>query len=443
MKKLKLAICLLSVVAIAGISSCGSKNNNNSSNSGSKVVKPEPEEPTTPPDSPEDDEPVVTFTRSNHSITNIKVETPKTEIDELVIPDEIDETTITSLDWRCFSDSSLRNKRIKKLVIGKNINEISFYDTKNKILDIEISSVDSKFVKSGKFVTSKDFKTLYWAAPNFEISELPSTIEVLDEYSFINYTSSSLTLPSQIKTLENNAIPNAIDTVILNEGLTTIGSSSLHVKYITVPTTVTSLVYSSFGNDVITISVAAGNTKYDSRNGCNMVIETATNKVVCVSKTFNFNDSTITRIGGSAFGYTYAFTSLTIPNTVTKIDYGAFRSCYWLESINLPSNVDIYNGNTKATDLAEIIYGCGALKSFSCPNTITELKLKNYGLNNLEKIYIPVLTSIEADCFANTPKLTKIYTKMTQAQWEALNYQDTSDRLKDIEIIYNSTSIGS
>ena len=329
------------------------------------------------------------------------------------------------------------------MVIGKNINEISFYDTKNKILDIEISSENSKFVKNGNFITSNDSKTLYWAAPNFELSDLPSTIEVLDEYSFINYTSSSLTLPSQIKTLENNAIPNAIDTVTINEGLTTIKNSSLNVKYITVPTTVTSLVYSSFGNKVITISVAAGNTKYDSRNGCNMVIETATNKVVCVSKTFNFNDSTITRIGGSAFGYTYAFTTLTIPNTVTRIDSGAFRSCYWLESINLPSNVDIYNGNTKATDLAEIIYGCGALKSFSCPNTITELNLKYYGLNNLEKIYIPVLTSIEADCFANTPKLTKIYTKMTQAQWEALNYQDTSDRLKDIEIIYNSTSIGS
>ena len=285
---------------------------------------------------------------------------------------------------------------------------------------------------------------MYWAAPNFELSDLPSTIEVLDSYSFINYTNSTLTLPSQIKKLESNSIPNAIDTVTLNEGLTTIMNSALDVKYITVPASVTTLYYGSFGNSVIAISVAAGNTKYDSRNGCNMVIETATNKVVCVSKTFNFNDSTITRIGGSAFGYTYAFTTLTIPNTVTRIDSGAFRSCYWLESINLPSNVDLYKSNgTKATDLAEIIYGCGALKSFSCPNTITELNLKYYGLNNLEKIYIPVLTSIEADCFANTPKLTKIYTKMTQAQWEALNYQDTSDRLKDIEIIYNSTSIGS
>lgn len=388
MKKLKLAICLLSV-ALIGLASCGSNSSSkNSSGNSSKIVKPNEPDPTEPtePTEPEDDEPVVTFTRSNNSITNIKVETTKTEIDELVIPDEIDETTITSLDWRCFSDSSLRNKKIKKLVIGKNINEISFFDTKDKIIDIEISSENSEFVKSGKFVTSKDFKTLYWAAPNFDISELPSTIETLGGYSFVNFSSSSLTLPSQIKTLENNAIPNAIDTVILNEGLTTIKSSSLNVKYITVPASVTSLVYSSFGNNVIAISVAAGNTKYDSRNGCNMVIETATNKVVCVSKTFNFNDSTITRIGGSAFGYTYAFTTLTIPNTVTGIDSGAFRSCYWLESINLPANVDLYKSNgTKATDLAEIIYGCGALKSFSCPNTITELKLKYYGLNNLEK----------------------------------------------------------
>ena len=442
MKKLKLAIFLLSAAAVLGVASCSSKNNNNSSNSGTKVVKPEPEEPTTPTE-PKDDEPVVTFTRSNHSITNIKVETTKTEIDELVIPDEIDETTITSLDWRSFSDSSLRNKKIKKLVIGKNINDISFYDTKNKILDIEISSENSEFVKSGKFVTSKDYKTLYWAAPNFDISELPSTIEVLGSYSFINYTSSTLTLPSQIKTLENNAIPNEIDTVTLNEGLTTIKDSSLNIKYITVPTTVTSIRYNSFGNKAISLKVASGNPKYDSRENCDMIIETATNKVIAAGKLYSF-PSSVTAIGDSAFGYTYNFTSITIPSTVTRIDSGAFRSCYWLESINLPSNVDLYKSNgTKATDLAEIIYGCGALKSFSCPNTITELKLKYYGLNNLEKIYIPVLTSIEADCFANTPKLTKIYTKMTQAQWEALNYQDTSDRLNDIEIIYNSTSIGS
>ena len=431
MKRLKLAIFLLSV-AMVGLVSCSSNNSNKKSNNPTKPNEPEVVDPV-------DHNPRVTFTISGYSITNIKVESSKDTID-LVIPDEIDGTAITQVSWRSFSDSSLRGKTIDKLVIGKNMRDVCFYGTEGKINDVEVSSENEIYMKSGKFLLSKDSKTFFWS-PAFEISELPSTIENIEGYSFINYSGSSLTLPSQIKRLENNAIPQEFATVNLNNGLEYIGFSALNVNTIIVPASVTSLEYSSFGNRLNSVFVDSGNTTYDSRNNCCMVVEKATNKVIITSKTYSF-PSTVTAIATSAFGYTYNYTNITIPDTVTRLDLGAFRYCYNLEYLTLPSNVEIYSNSSKSNNLSYIVQGCYKLKSFNCPNTITKLdKSSLSGLNNLEELYIPKLTTIEDDCFANTPKLSKLYVNMTQSEWEALNYVDTSNRLANVEIIFNATQL--
>lgn len=370
MKKKIMTLFLLSVAAL-GLASCGSnKSSKNDSNQG-KVVKPTDPEP----EDPVDHNPTVTFERQGQQITNIKVESSKDTID-LVIPDEIDGTPIVIVAWRAFSDSSLRGKTIDKLTIGKNITFVYFYGTEGKINDVEVSSENSVYAKSGKFLLSKDSKTFFWA-PSFEISELPITVENIETYSFVNYSGASLTLPSQIKRIEDNAITKHFATVDLNEGLEYIGFSALDVDTIFVPSTVTSLRYSSFGNRLNSIFVDANNSTYDSRNNCCMVIKKETNEVVITSKAYTFPGD-VTKIGNQSFAYTYNFTSITIPNTVTKIEDTAFRYCYNLESLTIPSNVEIYNNNSKLDSLAYIIQGCYKLKSLTAQILLQSYKKQAY-----------------------------------------------------------------
>lgn len=92
------------------------------------------------------------------------------------------------------------------------------------------------------------------------------------------------------------------------------------------------------GKVLESIKVANGNKKYDSRNNCNAIIETATNKLVYGCKNTVIPDD-VTKIGDFAFGYCRGLTSITIPEGVTSIGESAFDGCYDLTSITIPSSL--------------------------------------------------------------------------------------------------------
>ena len=75
-----------------------------------------------------------------------------------------------------------------------------------------------------------------------------------------------------------------------------------------------------------TITVAEGNTVYDSRDNCNAVIETATNTLVAGCPATTIPDS-VTAIGPRAFATCIGMTEITIPASVTAIDDTAFADC--------------------------------------------------------------------------------------------------------------------
>ena len=90
------------------------------------------------------------------------------------------------------------------------------------------------------------------------------------------------------------------------------------------------------GIEVGEIKVADGNTVFDSRDGCNAVIQTSTNKLF-VGSSSAVIPNTVTAIAYCAFK-DCGITSLDIPSSVTSIDLEAFRGSK-LTSITIPASV--------------------------------------------------------------------------------------------------------
>lgn len=130
-------------------------------------------------------------------------------------------------------------------------------------------------------------------------------------------------------------------SIYLPATVATIGSYAFFNTSLTsfvVPAAVASIGNTVFGRTSMTsLVVDSANTKYDSRNNCNAVIESSTNtlKVGCMSSTV---PNGVTAIGGQAFDDQQTMTAITIPASVTSIGYAAFNSCQLLTSITLLGN---------------------------------------------------------------------------------------------------------
>ena len=127
-------------------------------------------------------------------------------------------------------------------------------------------------------------------------------------------------------------------SITFPNSLTNIGTLAFYscsaLTSITIPNSVTSIARRAFEgcNGLTSIVVEEGNTKYDSRDNCNAIIETLSNTLICGFKNTTIPNS-VTCIGSEAFYGCSDLTSITIPNSVKNIDYYAFEGCSGLTDI--------------------------------------------------------------------------------------------------------------
>ena len=107
-----------------------------------------------------------------------------------------------------------------------------------------------------------------------------------------------------------------------------------------IPNTVTNINDISFyGCSSLTgIAVEDGNPQYDSRDNCNAIIETTSNKLIagCQSTVI---PNTILTIGSNSFYACTGLTNVIIPNSVTTIQSDAFAYCPNLTNVSIGDNV--------------------------------------------------------------------------------------------------------
>ena len=178
----------------------------------------------------------------------------------------------------------------------------------------------------------------------------------------------STIIPNSVKRIENSAFEgcNGLTSITIPNSVTNIGSSAFEgcsgLTSITIPNSVTSIGFYVFRgcSGLTSICVDEGNTVYDSRENCNAIIETKTNKLIAGCQSTIIPNS-VTSIGSYAFYDCSSLTSITIPNSVTSIGDDAFYGCSGLTSITISNSV------TSIGYYA--FYGCSNLSNFTINNS--------------------------------------------------------------------------
>ena len=201
----------------------------------------------------------------------------------------------------------------------------------------------------------------FWGCSGLTSITIPSSVTSL-KYAFSNCSGLTSIIVEEgntvydsrnncnaiIETATNTLLRGCNSTTIPNTVTTIDGAfSGCNNLYITIPNSVTSIGSSTFQEctGTTTIIVEEGNPVYDSRDNCNAIIETASDKLIAGCNTTIIPNSVKT-IGGSAFMSCRSLTSITIPNSVTHIEPYAFASCSGLTSVYVQGGLTSIGANS-------------------------------------------------------------------------------------------------
>lgn len=175
---------------------------------------------------------------------------------------------------------------------------------------------------------------------------IPASITVIPEGVF-NYCSelSRVNLSEGLLCISNRAFEecNCLEEISIPNTVTTIEESAFigceNLKKVHIPASVTKITSPFFGcNNLSEITVDRDNKKYDSRDNCNAIIETATNTLVVGCKN-TFIPGSVKSIGDYAYGGIDSISELSIPEGVIEIGNGAFNGCMEMKALKLAHSI--------------------------------------------------------------------------------------------------------
>lgn len=159
--------------------------------------------------------------------------------------------------------------------------------------------------------------------------DIPNSVQYIDNYAFNEcYNLTSIDLPNSVTNIGDAAFQYCIGLTSLSIGksVNTIGSDAF------------------FGcRNLSSITVASGNRNYDSRDNCNAIIRTSSNKLMTGCKSTIIPNS-VTSIDMGAYVSGSGMTMLVIPSSVTTIGYNAFVECSDLDTVKCLSTVPPEDG---------------------------------------------------------------------------------------------------
>ena len=330
------------------------------------------------------------------------------EVDGVFYNETSDNTA--AVTYKGYSHDDYLNEYAGDVVIPSSVNYYGVTYSVTSIGDGAFAWCESlASIQIPNSVTSIGGSAFNWCDSLTSI-EIPNSVTSIGDGAFERCESlTSIEIPNSVTSIGDGAFAYCYDltSIQIPNSVTSIGNYAFAYCYdltsIQIHNSVTSIGYGAFSgcDDLTSIVVDAGNSKYDSRNDCNAIIETASNTLVAGCKNTIIPNS-VTSIGDWAFEYCISLTSIEIPNSVASIGNYAFSECSSLTSIEIPNSVTSI-GNYAFSE-------CSSLTSIQIPNSVTSIGGKAfYGCYSLTSIQIPnSVTSIEDSTFKYCSSLTSI-----------------------------------
>lgn len=161
---------------------------------------------------------------------------------------------------------------------------------------------------------------------------IPSTAETINNWAFKGCSGLKLVvIPNNIKEIDDEAFRGCDMLTTLDINCTTVGkwlNNISPLEKVIIRDKVEKIEYLPFMgcSNLSQIVVDNANKLYDSRNDCNAIIETASNKLVVGCKTSVISNG-VEAIGDWAFNGCIGLTSITIPSSVSEFGLVAFQRC--------------------------------------------------------------------------------------------------------------------
>lgn len=197
----------------------------------------------------------------------------------------------------------------------------------------------------------------FYNCPKITSWEFPTQLGSIGEYAFYNLGTSNLnimfdfTFPSSLKSIGEYAF------------------SGVNVNSLNIPSSLTFMGDGAFSLTFCSsIKVASSNPVYDSRNNCNAIVNSATNRLILGCKKTTIPEG-IESIAPYAFYNLKGLEYVTIPKSVKSIGTYAFAKCEGIKSFVVKGDLTVLEDN---------LFEGSSVTNIELPSTIQ--RIEKYGL---------------------------------------------------------------